>query len=130
MTTEESIEGALGLIKRGNLAGAEAVVTTLGPSLPAFLPRSAIRAAAGAFLRAARELREGVQPATFDGQKATAVWTLTQPSEKKQRAIVDKETRVASVTMVPENSGLHVTVQNTYSSQKPTQREFDFVKAQ
>jgi hypothetical protein len=72
----------------------------------------------------------GVQPATFDGQKATAVWTLTQPSEKKQRAYVDKETRVASVTIVPESSGLHVTVQNTYSSQKPTQREFDFVKAQ
>jgi hypothetical protein len=70
----------------------------------------------------------GVQPAAFDGQKATAVWTLTQPSEKKQRAIVDQETRVASVTMVPDSSGLHVIVQNTYSSQKPTEREFDFVK--
>jgi hypothetical protein len=32
--------------------------------------------------------------------------------------------------MVPESSGLHVIVENTYSSQKPTQREFDFVKAQ
>ena len=70
----------------------------------------------------------GVQPAAFDSQKATAVWTLTQPSEKKQRAIVDQETRVASVTMVPDSSGLHVIVQNTYSSQKPTEREFDFVK--
>lgn len=72
----------------------------------------------------------GVQAAQFDGQKATAVWTLTQPSKKKQAAYVDKETRVASVTMVPEGGELHVTIQNTYSSQRPTERQFDFVKAQ
>jgi hypothetical protein len=72
----------------------------------------------------------GAEPAQFDGQKATAVWTLAQPSKKKQAAYVDKETRTATVTMVPANGGLHVTVENTYSSQKPTERQFDFVKAQ
>jgi TIR domain len=72
----------------------------------------------------------GVQPAQFDGQKASAMWTLAQPRKKEKAAYVDKETRVASVTIVPENGELHVTIHNTYSSRTPTERQFDFVKAQ
>jgi hypothetical protein len=71
-----------------------------------------------------------VQSGRFDGQKATVMWSLAQPSRRDKAGHVDQETRVATVTIVPENGVLHVTVQNTYSSQKPTERQFEFVKAQ
>ncbi|HEY6444963.1 MAG TPA: toll/interleukin-1 receptor domain-containing protein [Acidobacteriaceae bacterium] len=72
----------------------------------------------------------GEEPSRFDGARAIAAWTLAQPSKREKAAYVDQETRVATVTLVPDGGVLHVTVQNTYSSQKPTERQFDFVKAQ
>lgn len=68
----------------------------------------------------------GVQNAAFDGQKAVATWSLTQ-QEKKTR---QEEQRQATVTMTPANGSLHVSIVNTYSSRKPSGRQFEFVREQ
>ena len=72
----------------------------------------------------------GVEPATFDGRKATATWNLTQKMKNEKEARLQEEARTATVTMVPMNGMLHVTIENTYATRKSNERQIDFVKAQ
>ncbi|HEX3986174.1 MAG TPA: toll/interleukin-1 receptor domain-containing protein [Acidobacteriaceae bacterium] len=66
----------------------------------------------------------GVQPATFDGQKATATWTLAI-----QKGKADQQ-RTATVTLTPSSGGLHVSIANTFSTGGSNQRQMEFVRGQ
>jgi len=73
----------------------------------------------------------GTQTASFDGQRATATWSLgPEDTSKKKLARGQEETRVATVTMTPNNGTLHVVIANTYSRGNPNQKEFEFVRGQ
>lgn len=66
----------------------------------------------------------GQQTATFDGQKATAVWSLMVEKKGEEKG------RVATVTVAPANDALQVTVVNTYPHHPATQRQFNFTRTQ
>ena len=66
----------------------------------------------------------GTQAATFDGQKATAVWRLTAAMGDEAAG------RVATVTVSPDGDKLSATIVNTFSKQAPNQRKAEFIRAQ
>jgi len=63
-------------------------------------------------------------PATFDGQRATAVWSFKQPMGG------EAEGRVATVTVAPGGDALNVTVVNAFPKRAPNERRTRFVRAQ
>ncbi len=63
----------------------------------------------------------GVQPATFDGRKATASWGVDLQTGKR---------RTATVTMTPVNDGLQVSIANNFSAGGSNQKQMDFVRGQ
>jgi TIR domain len=66
----------------------------------------------------------GSQTATFDGEKATAVWSFTQSMDGAAAG------RVATVTVAPDGGGLNVTVVNTFPHRAPNERRVHFIRAQ
>lgn len=66
----------------------------------------------------------GTQPATSDGQKATAVWTFTQAMGGQA------EGRVATITVAPDGDKLRVRIANTFLNHAPTERSSNFIRAQ
>ena len=66
----------------------------------------------------------GPQTATFDGQRATAVWSFKQPMGG------EAEGRVATVTVAPGGDALNVTVVNAFPKRAPNERRSRFVRAQ
>jgi hypothetical protein len=66
----------------------------------------------------------GPQVATFDGQRATAVWSFKKPMDG------EAEGRVATVTVAPGGDALNVTVVNAFPKRAPNERRSRFVRAQ
>jgi hypothetical protein len=66
----------------------------------------------------------GPQTATFDGQRATAVWSFQQPMAGEAGG------RVATVTVSPGGDALNVTVVNAFPKRAPNERRSRFVRAQ
>jgi len=66
----------------------------------------------------------GPQAATFDGQRATAVWSFKQPMGG------EADGRVATVTVAPGGDALNVTVVNAFPKRAPNERRSRFVRAQ
>jgi hypothetical protein len=66
----------------------------------------------------------GPRTAAFDGQKATAVWSFTQPMGGAA------EGRVATVTVAPGGKTLKVTIVNAFPQRAPNERRAEFVRAQ
>jgi hypothetical protein len=66
----------------------------------------------------------GTQATTFDGQKATAVWSLTKAMGG------EAEGRVATVTVSPDGDKLSATIANTFPKHAPNQRKAELVRAQ
>lgn len=66
----------------------------------------------------------GTQTATFDGQKATAVWSFTQPMGDEAKG------RVATVTIAPDGDKLRVISVNTFPKRAPNERRTEFIRAQ
>jgi TIR domain len=64
----------------------------------------------------------GTQTATFDGQKATAVWSFKQPMGG------EAEGRVATVTVAPGGNKLNVTIVNAFPNRAPNERRAEFVR--
>jgi hypothetical protein len=66
----------------------------------------------------------GTQTATFDGRKATAVWSFTRPMGGEAGG------RVATVTVAPGSNKLNVTIVNAFPKRAPNERRAEFVRAQ
>jgi hypothetical protein len=68
----------------------------------------------------------GQQTVAFDGQKATGTWTFMQAGKSSGK----EKQRVATLTLVPSNGALQVTVDSTTEGKPESQHQFTFTRSQ
>lgn len=66
----------------------------------------------------------GARTATFDGQKATAIWKFNEAMGGQA------EGRVTTLTIAPAGDKLFVRTENTFTIHEPTRRQSEFLRAQ
>jgi hypothetical protein len=68
----------------------------------------------------------GQQTIAFDGQKATGTWNFMQAGKNSGK----EKQRVATLTVVPANGALQVTVDSTTEGKPESQHQFTFTRSQ